>query len=221
MSMSEDCNDLNIKQTDVFKREFRFEVFNKHYLRVKKKNRKKTSEYTVDLISLAPECVNVKTIAWVWLGFALMFVIVASALLYHLIGNFSLQAFFTFVPLSLLSLLLAAASVAMFLYKSSNKKIFVTNYCRYPLAGVILNNPNTIECDRFVEAVEQRIQEAHDSYDISEDKLKAGELKMLRRLREKGVISTTQYEQYKNTIFGITGDTSREDSISSVRLEKA
>ena len=221
MSMSEECYDINIKQTDVFKREFRFEVFNKHYLRVKKRYRKKTSEYTIDLISLAPECINVRTIAWLWFGLGLLFTVVAGGLVYQLIGNFSLQAFITYAPLSLLSLLLAAASVAMLLYKSSNKKFFVTNYGRYPLAGVMINNPNAVECDRFVEAVEQRIQEAHESYDISEDQLKAGELKMLRRLREKGVISSVEYEDYKNTIFGITPDQNREDSMSSVRLEKA
>lgn len=213
---------LGIEQTNIFKHEFRFEVFKKHYLRISKKIGKNKQEYTVDLISLMPEGSKVRYNAWGWLVASVSFFSLVLVFINILMSGPNMQSILLYVPLSLLSLFLAIGSGLIFYARSYTKQVYVTNFGQYPLVEILDNSPDKLECARFFRALEGRIRQVRDEYrTISVDRLKAGELKMLRRLLGKGVLTEKVYENIKQDIFGQSTQHEEKGRLLDDGLEEA
>jgi len=201
--MAKDVN-INYSQVDRFKRERLFEVFNKHFLRISSKSNKQHQEYTVDLIALSPEGKRVTFIAWEWLGLAVLFLLASASSVYYMASHFDLEHGLYLVPVMVVCLLLSGASIYRLLYTLERKYVFGTNYAAYPLVEILIDKPDKKEFDAFIEALRDRICEVANTNKIPKDSLQAGEMKMLRRLSEKNILSFDAYEVAKAKIFGIT-----------------
>ena len=197
--------DLNYSQVDRLKRERLFEAFNSHYLRISSKSSKLQQEYTVDLIALSPEGKRVTYIAWKWLGLAVLFLLAAGGSAYYLAGHFDMDHALALLPVTIVSLLLSAASAYKLFCTSERKYVFYTNYAGHPVVEILIDKPDRKGFDAFIEALRERISQIAISHHISKDGLQAGEMKMLRRLSEKNILTSGEYEKAKAKIFGNTG----------------
>ncbi len=200
-------NDVNINysQIDRFKRERLFEAFDKHYLRIIKKSSKRQQEYTVDLIALSPEGKRVTFIAWKWLGLAVLFLLAFVSSGYYLTGHFDLDHALYVLPVTIVSLLLSGASVYRLFCTSERKYVFYTSFGGHPLVEILINKPDKKGFDAFIEALRERICQIALSHKIPKDSLQAGEMKMLRRLTEKSILTSDEYEKAKVKIFANKG----------------
>lgn len=200
-------NDVNINysQVDRFKRERLFEAFDTHYLRISSKSSKRQQEYTVDMIALSPEGKRVTLIAWKWLGMAVLFLLVAVSSVYYLASHFDLDHALALLPVTIVSLLLSGASAYRLFCMSERKYVFYTNYAGHPLVEILLDKPDKKGFDEFIEVLRERICQIALSHKIPKDSLQAGEMKMLRRLSEKNILTSDEYEKAKIKIFSNKG----------------
>ena len=196
---------INYSQVDRFKRERLFETFDTHYLRISSKSSKQQQEYTVDLIALSPEGKRVTFIAWKWLGMAVLFLLVAVSSVYYLASHFDMNHALALLPVTIVSLLLSGASIYKLFYISERKYVFYTNYAGHPLVEILLDKPDKKGCDAFIEALRERICQIAISHKILKGSLQAGEMKMLRRLSEKNILTSDEYEKAKAKIFANKG----------------
>jgi malic enzyme len=88
---------------------------------------------------------------------------------------------------------------------SERKYVFYTNYAGHPVVEILVDKPDRKGFDAFIEALRERISQIAISHHISKDGLQAGELKMLRRLSEKNILTSGEYEKAKAKIFGNKG----------------
>lgn len=70
-----------------------------------------------------------------------------------------------------------------------------------PIIELIVNKPSKEQFLSFIDYVEHRIKEYRLHMNIAEDKQLIGEMKMLRRLSDTGVISKKSYESAKSKLF--------------------
>ena len=84
---------------------------------------------------------------------------------------------------------------------SSRKQIFYSRNANIPIIELSVGKPTKSSFYDFVNKIEQRIKKFRDHMDIAEDKQLIGEMKMLRRLSDDGIISNTLYEAAKSKLF--------------------
>lgn len=215
-------NTVTLTQTNVFKREKKYEFVKNHYLRITSTVGKKSRDHTIDLIALSPEGVRERQIAWEWLVASISSFALVLVFIYLLMGELNIPSILLYVPLSLMCLVLAAVAGFMFWARSASKRVFYSNFGHHPLVELIENKPGREDYENFYRALEGRIRHVRDDYRmISIDKLKAGELKMLRRLKGKGLLSDKEYQELKETIFGSSYDPVSEEVNLTDSLEHA
>ena len=81
---------------------------------------------------------------------------------------------------------------------TSQKQVFHSRGANVPLIELAINNPSKKIFDDFVGKVEELIQSSREGLVISSNNQLAGEMKMLRRLSEDGVLSASVYKKAKD-----------------------
>jgi hypothetical protein len=216
--------DFSINQNIDKKRDILYEVFNKHYLRIVKKKDGESKEYTIDLISLTPNSMNRVKKPWYWIALGLVCLVASGLFIVGFLDSLDMVRGLLNAGLALCCLAASGGCIYMFVKKTLRHQVFVTYFAHFPLVELICDNPDKTDFERFFKGVEDRIRLIREDYRmISKDDLKAGELKMLRRLKEKGVISKADYEHVKEKIFGLTtsGKADDADEVDEVNVEKA
>ena len=84
---------------------------------------------------------------------------------------------------------------------TSIKQIFYSRNAHVPIIELKPGMPSKEKFSAFIKALEQRIKKFRAHMDIAEDKQLTGEIKMLRRLSDDGVISKKVYETAKTKLF--------------------
>lgn len=194
-------NELVIKQRNSLGFGSQIKLLGGRELQVISKNKKTQKSYSVDILSLQDKSKSVLVVAWKWLGIAISFFLFTLLLIKilpdYLIDNKNLY----------LGTILFAGSLGCILsffhfWKYSyRKQIFYSKNAHIPIVELCVGKPSKEIFSKFISEVELQIKSFSKRVKITEEKLLIGEMKMLRRLSDNGVISNKMYEVAKTKLF--------------------
>lgn len=196
---------LMLHQDDIFNRKRVFGIIKGRYLEVIHSDKKKKQTYCLDLLAISPESEHTSTYSWPWLIVAIFSLAITAAIsIMSFIGvNIGPWGYLAGV----LSCYLAVGLVVMFFHVSQKYEVFRSQFGRVPLVEILHNNPDESGYGIFAEQLKQSIMKSVAAADIKEEIHRAGEIRMLRRLNEEGVISREDYSRAKQNILGsVDGD---------------
>ena len=185
-------------QIDKFKHEQEFIIFDSRYLQIILKSRRKEKDYTIDLRSISPKSISVVHKQWHWLG-----VMSASGLAfaYFLYSAWHLKVFI-YGLWAAGALCTAGLFGVLFFYTMSKKKIFITRFGQVPIVNILANKPDRETVERFVTEIENQAVHAIKNNDLDDEQMRAGEIRMLRRLTNSGILRQEDYDKAKNHVLG-------------------
>ncbi|MCK4585847.1 MAG: hypothetical protein KAU29_00790 [Gammaproteobacteria bacterium] len=171
-------------------------LLNGRELHVEKKAKPHRTKYIIDLLALEDASQQKTILGWKW--------IVAG-----LVAILSMVLCLTFLPMPDESMLYTASVYIVGLavgggcfymaWKgTSRKQVFHSRSANVPLIELAVNNPSKKAFDDFVGKVEELIQSSREGLVISANNQLAGEMKMLRRLSEEGVLGASVYKKAKD-----------------------
>lgn len=194
--------DASYCYSDRFKGETRLELFNDHYLSVHSKRFKQQREFKLEVATLDPEAKRVEDMAWHWLVAGILTLLASGYFLYYLASSAERSELLIILAGIGGLLLLSAVFLFAFRLASERKWLFQTRAAQYPLVVIPFHNNNRNEAAVFVAQLQQAINATSDKKGYSEDDLFAGEMRMLRRLSESGIISGDIYDSAKKHMLG-------------------
>ena len=194
-------NDISLKQRNARGLDISIKLFDGRELQVVSKLKKSQKSYSVDILSLQDKSKQSIFIAWKWLVISIIFIAVTLSLLKilpaYLGDNKNL-----YLGIILFSGFLGVLLSWIQFWKCSViKQIFMSQNAGVPIIELIVNKPSKEQFLSFIDYVEHRIKEYRLHMNIAEDKQLIGEMKMLRRLSDTGVISKKSYESAKSKLF--------------------
>lgn len=186
------------------KRAQRLQLINKRYITVRKQKGGSRTEYTIDLLSVDYPGKNRFSLNWSMLLLSLLFLAGGGVLL---LGAFEIPDVGVSPTIIAAGLLVAAAIPAFITFKSlSINTMYYAMLSRVPVVSIprslMMSAQDKKEVAGFIKKVEHSMEKARGHYDFAEDDQKAGEIRMLRRLWEQGIVSKSHYEKGKTTILG-------------------
>ena len=194
-------NELILKQRNSLGFGSQIKLIGGRELQVISKNKKTQKSYSVDLLSLQEKSKSVLVIAWKWFGIAISFFLFTLLLMkispHYLIDNKNLY----------LGIILFAGSLGcvlsfiQFWKHSYRKQIFYSKNAHIPVVELCAGKPSKEMFYKFIYEIELKIKSFSKSVKITEEKLLIGEMKMLRRLSDNGIISKEMYEVAKRKLF--------------------
>ena len=176
------------------KGEVEVQLFNDFYICVKEKPLKKARQFKLEVATLNPQAETKVDLPVHW---------IAASVIAALGSGFFIFTLFTGNELwmSLLGALIAAAISAgfatLYFYTSERKLIVETRNSLYPLVVLPFHKSQQKEAEAFLASLQQAIEKNVAAKHYSREDLFAGELRMLRRLANKKVLSDTLYAQAK------------------------
>lgn len=182
-------------------------LFEQRYLRVRQRRRRGASlSYTLDLLALAPGSERHWQLRWGWLVAAVLALLVAG-----IATLFALHPPAAAAGMPWLGLVLALVAVVLLLVgvlcayrfatSMEHRQLYATRYGGVPLVELWVNQPDKGFYQAFVQELERAVISSEARVgDMGEQALKAGELRLLRRMSGKGVIDEAAYETAKSLI---------------------
>ena len=168
-------------------------LLNGRELHVEKKAKPNRTKYIIDLLALEDESKQKTVLGWKWFVAGIAAVLLMIACLNFLpILN---ESTFYLVATYIVGLGLGAGCFFKAYKKTSRKQFFHSRNANVPLVELAINNPSKKEFSAFIKKVEEHILSSRDGLRISMNNQLAGEMKMLRRLSEEGIVSSTVYKK--------------------------
>ena len=97
--------------------------------------------------------------------------------------------------------MVSVVAALLFKLETARKVTFRTRHANYPLVEVIWCRDQEQSFNEFVDMLAERARVIPEQRTLSDEVLCAGEVKMLRRLMNKGIVTDNAYEKAKQTIF--------------------
>lgn len=192
--------ELNQKKKFGVERIFRFK--DKYTLLVIIKNSKERKEYLLDLMAIDPGR-HLQTIFAFKSLLSCIFFLGASAAIYftHVFAVFNLpyQAW----VLTALAVLVVI-SFMFFILLSRRDYIFVSRETKTPLVYFYNNFPSKKEFKLFTQYIQKESQLRFEKLKLDEQKVRAGEMKTIRRVFDEGVLSRSEYEKAKAQLLSMS-----------------
>ena len=163
--------------------------------------KKKKESFSVDILSLQDKSKKTFSIAWKWLISCVGFFLVMLALLKFLPAYLGENKNLYLGIILLVGLVGTIYSLIKFLKNTSKKQIFYSRNAHVPIVILCANKPSKKTFSSFINSIENRITKFRNHMDIDNEKQLTGEMKMLRRLSDDGVISKKDYEKAKEKLF--------------------
>jgi len=164
-------------------------------LRVEKRSKRESTKYTIDLLALGDKSKQKVILGWQWFvaGLAAILLMIVCLNFLPILEESTLYMAATYV----LGLGVGAACFYMAVKGTSRRQIFFSRNANIPLVELAINNPSKSEFNSFVKIVEKYIGSSREGLNISMNNQLAGEMKMIRRLSEEGVVSPSVYKKAK------------------------
>ena len=166
-------------------------------------NKPKQQAYSVQLLALADKSYIRLHIMWRWLW------LFAGCIL-ALIGYWVVRSVFE-LSLGLYEFsyvagfsLLAILAMVMFFLKLARKRVFVSRLARVRLFDILISNPNQCAYKAFLANINKSLSKVRQFWNLKPQHQVAGEMRMLRRLAEEGIIRQADYEQAKKKLFSLS-----------------
>lgn len=190
-----------LKQKDRFGREFEFALFEGRELSIGFKNNRQRLAYNIDLVALNPRSRREIIWGWKWLYAALAVSGILAIALYAIpylvtTGSDAIRG-----VLFLSGVILIVSFILLFFKNTTRQQSFYSRHAGVPLVRLMIGKPDKASQQQFVEHLQQRILKLQSHLDLEIDKQLAGEMKMLRRLTEQGVVTEQRYNQAKDKLF--------------------
>lgn len=93
------------------------------------------------------------------------------------------------------------ACIGVFFLTISRKREFYSLHSHVALFDIMVNKPNSREYRAFLTELQKCIVKSREYWKLRPDQQMAGELRMLRRLVEEGVLAQDLYEKAKERLF--------------------
>ncbi len=183
-----------IKQSGASGMEIQVRLFDGRELQYAARSGKSKQSYSIDILSLQDKSKNVYMIAWNWLAIAAATFLLMLGLLVILPPVLGENKNLVLGLILLVGTVVSIFSLIRFFKNTSRRCIFYTRKAAVPVISLYANKPSAKALQAFVDKVEQRIKKIRSHLNIDEDKQLTGEMKMLRRLSDSGVISKKDYE---------------------------
>lgn len=190
-------NEVVLRQKNVNGFDVQIKLVNGRELKISRKNRKTNQSYSVDILSLTNKSKKTFFIAWKWLfssiGFIAILLLSFKLLPFYLVVNKDM-----YLSAILLTCILGSSFCIIFFWKKTSRfLVFYSRGLHVPIITLKIGQPSKELFSSFVSIVEKRILKFSNHMDIDKDKQLTGEMKMLRRLSDVGVINKKDYEKYK------------------------
>ena len=199
--MSEKFKKITLKQQGRFGDVREFLLVNKNELKIGHKSRIAVKTYMVHLLSLSEKSHTRLHFSKLWLTTALIFSVLVVSYYYNkdkFVENLG-STFDLLIVLGLgISILIC---LIMLLLNISVRRVFVSKVAKVPLFEVLVNRPDKKSYKDFTSQLKATIDEARRFWKPRDEQQNAGELRMLRRLSEEGIINMKVYTQAKNKLF--------------------
>jgi len=194
-------NEYVLKQRNVSGCNLQIKLVDGRELQILSKGKKSEKSYSVDILSLQDESKKVALIAWKWLLYSIGFFLIMLLLLKALPGFLNADKNLYLGIVLAVGLIGSLVSFFLFWKKSSKKQVFYSRKANVPVVILGAGNPSKKSLSDFVAGIEKRIKKFRSHMDIDDEKQLTGEMKMLRRLSDEGVISKKDYEKAKAKLF--------------------
>lgn len=194
-------NELVLKQHNSLGFITQIKLINGRELQVITKNKKVKQSYSVDILSLKERSKLTTIIAWNWLITCVGFIFVTLLMLKLLPSYLGEDKNFYLGIILVTGFLGSTLSFVRFLKNTSKQQIFFSKSANVPIIKLNKGKPTKEIFSTFINSVEKRITEFQAHMEIAEEKQLIGEMKMLRRLSDSGVVSKKSYEMAKEKLF--------------------
>lgn len=194
-------NEVMFNQQNTYGFDIYIKLVDGRELQISNKGKKENQTYSVDILSLKDKSKKSLFIAWKWLIVSISFLLVTLLLLKVLPDYLSANKNLYLGIILLAGITGSLFSLIKFWKKTLMKQIFYSRNAHVPIITLCAGKPDKKTFGSFVELIENRIEKFRSHMDIAEDKQLTGEMKMLRRLSDKGVISKKVYEKAKAKLF--------------------
>lgn len=199
-------NEVVLKQQNRFGLDTQIRLVDGRQLQVINKSKKTEQNYSVDILSLKDKSKKIFSIAWKWLIASISFFLIMLLLLKFLPGFLTENKNLYLGIILLIGLLGSIFSFVQFLKNSSRKQIFYSRNADVPIITLCAGKPTKKIFLSFIETIEKRIKQFRNHMDLAVDKQLTGEMKMLRRLSDAGIITKKEYEKAKVKLFSGFGN---------------
>jgi len=162
-------------------------------LRIEDKGIRKTLKFCIDIVALKGESKRKITLGWQWIVAGLVCLLV-SFVIPMMFSSFFVESLTRYL-VYLLGVVIAMGCFYMAWKTTSVKQIFYSRNAEVPLIELHAGKPSKDEISTFVAKVEECIRAVQQKMNLSHKRQLAGEMKMLRRLSEEGVISASEYKK--------------------------
>ena len=193
--------ELALKQSDTRGFTLQIKLVENRELQLVKTGKKAEQSYSVDILSLQDKSQSVFSVAWKWLAASAIFFLVMLLLLKILPGYLTDNRNLYLGLILLFGIIGSIFCFIQFWKNTSRQQIFFSLNGHVPIIILSKGKPSKTEFQEFISGLEKRIDAFRKHMNLSDDKLLVGEMKMLRRLSENGVIKTDDYEKAKAKLF--------------------
>lgn len=193
---------ISLQQTAASGKRRRVELLDNRELHVEEQSKRSKIDYSVDLLALEEHCRRKLFFSWPWLLCGVVIFLVV------LILWWLTPQFFSNNTVWLKIMLLAAGGVVIGIcvYKcwmnSSRRLYFVSRHAKIPLLELEVDKPSGKTFKEFVSYMENRIKALQEHFQLSMQQQLSGEMRMLRRLVDKKILSEADYESAKANLLG-------------------
>jgi len=192
-------NELSLKQRNVHGVDVMVKLLDGRELHISNNTAK--NDFSVDILSLTEKSEARFYIAWKWLMLSAT-IFIFSLLLLKILPHYLNDNQNLYLGMVILFGFLAVVlSMIKFFLITSRQQVFYSRNAHVPILSLRKNQPSKKEFKKFIEQLENRIKKFRKHMNIDEEKQLTGEMKMLRRLSDDGVISKSDYEAAKNKLF--------------------
>jgi hypothetical protein len=170
-------------------------------LQVLKTGKKNEQRYSIDILALQDKSKKVFIIAWKWLVASISIFLVMLLLLKFLppLLNENRNLYLGIILFT--GLVGSIFSLVRFWKYTARKQVFHSLNAHIPVIAFNIGRPSKQVFSEFIANLEKRITKFRKHMDLAMDKQLTGEMKMLRRLADAGIISKTDYEKAKTKLF--------------------
>lgn len=170
-------------------------LLNGRELHVEKKAKPHRTKYIIDLLALEETSQQKTILGWKWFvaGLAAILSMALCLMFLPILDESTLYM----ASVSIVGLAVSAGCFFKAYKDTSRKQIFHSRSANIPLIELAINNPSKKVFNNFVNKLEELIQSSREGLVISTNNQLAGEMKMLRRLSEEGVLSVSVYKKAK------------------------
>jgi hypothetical protein len=205
--MSNEVN-ATLRQQGSYGQQREYQIINGRNIRIAIGSKSKHKIFNVPMLALADKSKPRLHIAWAWLWLALSGLLAIP--LYLAITNW-LGLSTRIVDFAIIAGLAVAAliGIVMLGMNFSRKRVFFTAYSKVPLFDILIGKPDQQSYKQFLTTLETYLQKTRSEWNLRSEQQIAGEVRMLRRLANEGVISQKVYETAKDKLFGISSQSSK------------